>query len=1307
MNERAMLTLTARDELLAGAPIHLQVISSGQRRVQTEIVRIGIPHPLQLPGGTYAVRALLPSGDVAEHGMVVSGEGPSPAVSVALGSHLAHSWLEPAAILSPPARTRFGDLTDAEFSTAWIRLWAYRSNKWNVVEWPHPTAHRSPHGVRFTFRTLDAVPHAIQVGTASTAWQIICLPLTSDPVITVRPVDRPLHLAVSALSGDTNMDTLLGYLALGDTAAAKLIGKPLTDDTYACHSHFRTAGLGYYLLDSHADNGALRPDLLLTASGTPDGSILSAWTLLERMRAGVTEQSAEEVCLAFVRSASTGMPVFTQGMAKLIDGLRLAASLPSPHQKTARELRVEYARYLAHADVASPLLAFHGSSPDAPGQWIPGTTDIPLGAVLLTTPPPDMASPVPTERAGKSLPGDLVARVTTILDTGLDWRMPVKSWDEVAECVAVLQRALSSSEWDIFAGAAENLHLLFRPRSESAKAVQAPGPARNAMHKLLERCCVLIGRRSVELLRPSLQLGSTQHPPLVASEPSGVPANNKAVSLYAAAAEAQDSELLVTCVSQFRELLDSIQGADLLRPTVLVNYAIALWTLNEWTEELSSHGNPLSPLKEAVSLTEPATEAFQRRLTCLHAVRTMHLEGQDDLTPDNAMPGRAKVVAPETPAAGEPLELRLELTTTSPEPTGNVSPSPQRPSWAEEGVQPAGAQPSPASRRSYIRRMRELLPRYDYEHYSRLAGPLTQPAQDRRYRVQYRSLLALEPHRVRAALMLGAAPLLSFVLVAWLLQPEHWASALNADGWNRALRISMVGAIALIEGIRAIGVLSIAASTLVARDPVPVVPKPGLKVAFLTTCVPGKEPLEMVRATLEAAVRIRHRGPLHVWLLDEGDDPELRLLCERLGVHHFSRKGVPRWNQRSGPNRTQSKHGNYNAWLEAHGDGYDFLASVDTDHIPLPNYLERMLGYFRDEDVAFVASPQVYGNNDSWITRAAESQQYLFHALTQRAGNRYGTPMLVGTNNAIRIKTLKRIGGFRDSITEDLATSLTIHRSRNPDTGRRWRSVYTPDVLAVGEGPNNWTDYFTQQLRWSRGNYEAIAKQLPASLISLSPGPLFHYVMMLAFYPLMALNWVLSAMSCFILVWLGTGSVDIDPNVWLMLYGNASALQIGLYIWNRRHNVSPHEPEGSGGVAGMAMSVMASPVYLRAALDTLLRRSSRFVVTPKGDSASKDTVSTFKQHLAWAALFGSTAVCGVLQSETAGTVGAVWSLLGLISSILAPTLWITMRYRSSRAIRQHRVETKAEPFGPNAHAAGTTETPAQPAGHTRSGRQRA
>ncbi|MFE0201273.1 glycosyl transferase, partial [[Kitasatospora] papulosa] len=71
-------------------------------------------------------------------------------------------------------------------------------------------------------------------------------------------------------------------------------------------------------------------------------------------------------------------------------------------------------------------------------------------------------------------------------------------------------------------------------------------------------------------------------------------------------------------------------------------------------------------------------------------------------------------------------------------------------------------------------RPKKALPRYDYEHYSRLAGPLTQPDPSKPYKVQYRSLLSQEPHRVRAALLLGAAPLVSLWLVARLFQTHPW-----------------------------------------------------------------------------------------------------------------------------------------------------------------------------------------------------------------------------------------------------------------------------------------------------------------------------------------------------------------------------------------------------------------------------------------------------------------------------------------------------------------------------------------------------
>ncbi|KUL52165.1 MULTISPECIES: glycosyltransferase family 2 protein [unclassified Streptomyces] len=579
-----------------------------------------------------------------------------------------------------------------------------------------------------------------------------------------------------------------------------------------------------------------------------------------------------------------------------------------------------------------------------------------------------------------------------------------------------------------------------------------------------------------------------------------------------------------------------------------------------------------------------------------------------------------------------------------------------------------------------FRRIKRTLPRYDYEHYSRLAGPLTRPDPSKPYKVKYRSLLSQEPHKIRAALMLGAAPLLSLVLLGWLLQPEHWTKRdYVANDWLPVLDVVMLISIGLIEFFRCMNVLSNAHATLVARDPIPVVPETGTRVAFLTSFVPGKEPIGMVTKTLEAAVKIRHRGTMHVWLLDEGDDPEVKEVCRRLGVHHFSRKGVAKWNMTKGPHRAKTKHGNYNAWLDAHGDDYDYFASVDTDHIPMPNYLERMLGFFRDENVGFVIGPQVYGNYDNFVTKAAESQQFLFHALIQRAGNAYGAPMFVGTSNAVRIKALKQIGGLYDSITEDMATGFEIHRATNPATGKKWKSVYTPDVLAVGEGPNAWTDFFTQQLRWSRGTYETILKQFWKAPFSLPPGRLFNYTMMVIFYPMSAMNWILAALSCALFLGLGASGVNIDPTIWLMLYGNASALQIGLYIWNRRHNVSPHEPEGSGGVAGMVMSALSAPIYARSLLDAALRRKSKFVVTPKGDSASPDTLfGTFRIHLFFILVFGASMAASFVYGH-AHPAMITWATFALLITAAPIFAW---RWGMRQEKKKRKAGAGAGPSGP-------------------------
>jgi len=559
---------------------------------------------------------------------------------------------------------------------------------------------------------------------------------------------------------------------------------------------------------------------------------------------------------------------------------------------------------------------------------------------------------------------------------------------------------------------------------------------------------------------------------------------------------------------------------------------------------------------------------------------------------------------------------------------------------------------------------------YDYARFSVLAGELTEPPDGGSYQVRFKRLGQWRP--VRTWLLVLTALVCISGFFVWLMLPSHWHDDYY-HGLHHVASLVMVINTGIIGIFTLISLWILCRASLLARDPVPVRAQEGTRVAFVTTIVPDREPIDVVRRTLEAARRIRHPGPLDIWLLDEGDDPEVRETCRRLGVRHFTRKGVEAWNQPKGRFKARSKHGNYNAWLFSQGAAYDFCISVDPDHVPMANMAERLLGYFRDPDVAFVVGPQVYGNYHGFVTRSAESQQFLFHSLLQRAGNRGGTCMFVGTNNALRIETLLTSGGFKDSVTEDLATSIVIHSKRNPATGRRWRSVYTPDVLAVGEGPATFTDYFIQQSRWSLGANEAVMRHYPRALWGLGPRRAFHYALLMAYYPTAAIAWILGVTSGIIYLTLGTSAIAVSPRLWLILYCDAAALQVGLYFWNRRHNVSPHERSGSSGVSGMFISALTVPIYVSALFAALVHRRAAFVVTPKGDSASRDNASTFRRHLLWAVPIVGAFVFAVLHHHTNPWMFS-WSAFSLLVCLLPIAIWRVERLRA-RGIRPIKVSS--------------------------------
>ena len=567
-----------------------------------------------------------------------------------------------------------------------------------------------------------------------------------------------------------------------------------------------------------------------------------------------------------------------------------------------------------------------------------------------------------------------------------------------------------------------------------------------------------------------------------------------------------------------------------------------------------------------------------------------------------------------------------------------------------------------------------------------IAGPLRAPVGAS---VRFRPVLDGRPRQTLRGLV-AANVVAETVFVGWLVAPPHWRSTFAAGG---AAAVAALAGILLVELLRLSQAASLWVFSLNARDPVPVPPPAGLCVAFVTTIVPSREPIELVRRTLTAMRRVRYGGgSVDVWILDEGDDPRVRAAARRLGVRHFSRHGRPELNTPSGRFRARTKAGNHNAWRAAHGGDYDVVAQLDPDHVPRPNLLERTLGYFRDPDVAFVVAPQVYGDSHTAAVRhGAAAQAYFFHGVVQRGGNGLGAPLLIGTNHVYRTAALAGIDGYQDSVIEDHLTSMTLHATRNPRTGRGWKGVYTPDVLAVGRAPATWGDFFSQQRRWAYGVAEIVLRHAHRLRPGLSRRQQVVYALLQSFYPSVALTWVVGTAVTVSYLLHAAAAPRLQPAVWTLLWSVSVATTLVPLLWLRRLNLAPHERRELGAAAVLA-TLGCGPVYVAACASALLRRGTAYRVTPKGSAARPDSLGAFGRHLGW-----SSVVAAALGLSLAGGPGAAvprfWALVTIAASGTPPALHLTGLLRRARPLASGHPRRRSPRVSPIPGAGRRTRRP--------------
>ena len=238
---------------------------------------------------------------------------------------------------------------------------------------------------------------------------------------------------------------------------------------------------------------------------------------------------------------------------------------------------------------------------------------------------------------------------------------------------------------------------------------------------------------------------------------------------------------------------------------------------------------------------------------------------------------------------------------------------------------------------------------------------------------------------------------------------------------------------------------------------------PSTRVAVDVFIPVYKEPPDIVDLTIAAAVGLRG-AEVRVHVLDDGNDDAMRDLAAGYGVGYIRR-----------PQHTGAKAGNINHALTK--TSAPFIAVFDSDHVADPGFLEATLGWMDDSKVAFVQTPQYYANTeDNRIAAASWAQQALFFGAIARGKDGLDAVFCCGTNVLFRREAFESVGGFpTNSLTEDFELSIHLHE-------KGWASVYVPDVLARGLGPEDTASYVSQQQRWARGCLSGIPRALKARL---------------------------------------------------------------------------------------------------------------------------------------------------------------------------------------------------------------------------------
>ncbi|MGK7952653.1 MAG: glycosyltransferase [Xenococcaceae cyanobacterium] len=343
------------------------------------------------------------------------------------------------------------------------------------------------------------------------------------------------------------------------------------------------------------------------------------------------------------------------------------------------------------------------------------------------------------------------------------------------------------------------------------------------------------------------------------------------------------------------------------------------------------------------------------------------------------------------------------------------------------------------------------------------------------------------------------------------------------------------------------------------------------------------EPDFILKKTIIGCQAINYE-PKTIYLLDDTRREEIKHLATELGCEYITR-----------PDNLHAKAGNINHAIPLTKG--EFIVIFDADFVPTRNFLERTLGFFQDENIALVQTPQSFYNTDPiarnlGLENVLTPEEEVFYRQLQPIKDAAGSVVCSGTSFVVRRKALESIGGFvTDSLSEDYFTGIRLSA-----TG--YRLVYLDEKLSAGLAAENISAHATQRLRWARGTLQAFfIKSNPLTIPGLN---LFQRLAHLEGL----LHWFTSIAAVFFLLMpIAYAFLDIIPvratfDEFLYFFLPYYVMQLTIFSWlNYRSR--------SAILSSIYGLVLAFPLALTVIQVILNPFSKGFKVTPKGTKSDR------------------------------------------------------------------------------------------------------